>query len=142
MDRLILVVTGAHLRSEAGDRPLAYALAEEVRRRLEARGEDNPPTVLVCSDVWYLNNEDLRRFPVVSVGGPGVNALSAYLTGRLPAAFAVEGVLCVQLDLDFVEMSACCWGMDSRTTVPAVEAFIEKYLDVFLEHALRRLEEA
>jgi len=46
--------------------------------------------VLVCSDVWYLNNDPLRSRPTISIGGPGVNALSAYLADKLPSAFAIE----------------------------------------------------
>src|SRR5262245_48356679 len=62
-DRLILIVTGAHLKAEASDRPLAYHLRKKMTDWLASHGTpENPecPRVLVCSDVWYLNNEPLR----------------------------------------------------------------------------------
>lgn len=142
-DELILIVVGAHLRAEVGDRPLAYLLR---RRMLEWLKEDDGDgqyggRVVVCSDVWYLNREELRSRPAISVGGPGVNAFSAFLADKLPSAFSIEGVLLVQLDLDFEDRLACVWGMDHASTVSAVDAFIERYLDDFMAAAVREGEE-
>lgn len=152
-DRLLLIVTGAHLRAESADRPIAYALRERIVRWLDARagadgldapGEpDDAPRafdVLVCSDVWWLNNDELRECPTISVGGPGVNALSAYLADKLDSAFVIEDWLMVQLDLDFDEVTACCWGMNHDATIEAVAAFETRYLESFLEAAARRTE--
>lgn len=137
-DRLILIVTGAHLDAEAGDRPTAYGLRQRMIDWLSGKGEaDAAERVLVCSDLWYLNNDPLRARPTVSIGGPAVNALSAYLGDKLPSAFAVENVLLVQADLDFVDVVACCWGRDRAATAAAVEAFAERYLDGFMEAAVR-----
>src|SRR5262245_25499431 len=75
-DPLILIVVGAHLRAEVGDRPLAYRMRERVvawlrehfrveRADADDRGgggggddadageEGLPCGVVVCSDVWY-----------------------------------------------------------------------------------------
>lgn len=137
-DRLILIVTGAHLSAEAADRPAAYGLRRRMLEWLAARGEpEDPgrPRVIVCSDVWYLNNDALRARPTVSIGGPAVNALSAYLGDKLPSAFTIENVLIVQADLDFDDVVACCWGKDAASTAAAVEAFVERYLDGFMEAA-------
>lgn len=137
-DRLILIVTGAHLKAEASDRPLAYHLRKVMSDWLTRKGlPENPecPRVLVCSDVWYLNNEPLRSRPTVSIGGPGVNALSAYLGDKLPSAFSIENVLLVQADLEFIDVVATCWGVDDSSTAAAVEAFANKYLDAFMTAA-------
>jgi hypothetical protein len=139
-DRLILIVTGAHLMAEAADRPIAYGLRQAILRWLAAHDEaDDPerPRIVVCSDVWYLNNDPLRSRPTVSIGGPGVNALSAYLADKLPNAFSIEDVLAVQADLDFVEPVVCCWGATAANTAAAVEAFTERYLDGFMEAAIK-----
>ena len=107
---------------------------------LAARGLPETPSnprVLVCTDVWYLNNDPLRSRPTVSIGGPGVNALSAYLGDKLPSAFAVEDVLLVQADPEFTDAIACCWGRDTRATAAAVDAFTERYLDAFMDAATR-----
>lgn len=87
---------------------------------------------LVCTDVWFLNDDSLRRCPVISLGGPRVNALSAYLGDKLPGALVIDGVLMVQLDVEFAERSVCCWGESAAGTAHAVEIFCEKYLDGFL----------
>jgi hypothetical protein len=131
LDRLILIVTGAHLHAEATDRPIAYSLANAISE--QQRGERG--RVLVCSDLWYLNNEPLRSCPTISIGGPAVNALSAYLADKLPSAFVVEGKVLVQADPGFDEAVACCWGADEAGTAAAVNAFIDRYLAAFLEAA-------
>lgn len=139
-DQLILIVTGAHLRAEAIDRPIAYHLRHQIAGWLARHDQpESPdrPRVLVCSDVWYLNNDPLRSRPTISIGGPGVNALAAYLRDKLPSAFTVEDVLMVQADLDFVEVLASCWGVDAGATAAAVDAFVERYLDAFMDAAQR-----
>ncbi|MEC9374474.1 MAG: hypothetical protein VYC34_11550 [Planctomycetota bacterium] len=141
-DRLILVVTGAHLRSEVGDRPLAYKLRQSMIDWMDRHfGSDQRPyTVVVSSDIWVMNNDELRGCPTVSIGGPGVNAFAAYLADKLESAFVVEDVLMVQLDLDFDDLIASCWGMDHASTVAAVSAFEDKYLDGFMEAAMLRMD--
>lgn len=146
--RLIVLVTGAHLRAETGDRPIAYRLRTRMLDWLAARGlVDSTPgehpgadgahhPVVVCSDLWYLNRPELRERPTVSIGGPGVNALSAHLADKLPSAYALDGVLLVQMDLELIERVACCWGTDHAATVAAVDAFIQKYLDDFMSAAI------
>lgn len=133
LDRLILVITGAHLHAESRDRPIAYRLARAIAERVNSRGGE----AIVCSDVWYLNNDQLRSCPTVSIGGPAVNALSAYLGDKLPSAFVVEGKVMVQADIEFEEAIACCWGSDQTGTSLAVDAFVDRYLDGFLEAAAR-----
>src|SRR5688500_9652294 len=97
--------------------------------RFGPRGDGmHPCTVVVCTDVWYLNDPDLRECPVLSVGGPGVNALSAALGGRIPSALVIDDVLVVQTDTDFEDLTACCWGMGTRETAAAAEIFADKYL--------------
>ncbi len=143
LQRLLLIVTGAHLRAETYDRAIAYRLRERVMARLNERfgpekhGRPHPLTPLVCSDLWYLNNEPLRSRPTISVGGPDVNALTAYLADKLPSVLAVEDVYLVQMDPDLVDVAACCWGADAESTLAAVEAFEARYLEEFLEEAAK-----
>lgn len=144
VERLLLIVVGAHLRAEVADRPLAYALRDRVDAWLDARAgaiDGHRPDVIVCTDIWYLNNEELRSRPTISIGGPGVNALAAYLADRLETAFVVEDVLAVQVDLDFVDPVASCWGTTHDSTRAAIDAFCDRYLDAFLEDAMKRTEE-
>jgi hypothetical protein len=129
----ILVVTGSNLKAERLDRPLAY----RVREAIDAAGDQDAGRLgVVLSDIWYLNNEELHERPVISVGGPGVNALSQYLWRRLPTALFVEGVLMIQMDVAFQDMRASVWGMDHATTIEAVQTFLTKdYLARFLRAA-------
>jgi hypothetical protein len=142
-EQLLLVVVGAHPKAEAGDRPVAGWLRDRMTRWLDGRFGPaaegmHPCNVLVVTDVWYLNDRDLAPCPVVSVGGPGVNALSAALGGRIPSVFVIDNVLVVQLDPEFDELRACCWGMGTAQTAAAVELFVERYLDGFMEAATAR----
>ena len=138
-DRLICIVVGVQLRAELGDRPLAYRIEQELRQRLEAAlgkpAEGEPPRLapVVLSDVYYLNNDELQARPAISVGGPGMNALSAMLVDKLPTAVAIEKTLVVQMDLEMDDVRCAIWGMDHLDTVRAVDLFITKYLDRFVE---------
>ncbi len=129
----VLIVTGAHLRAEVHDRPVAYRLADAFRGRIPRPEAAPPPEIIVCSDLWYLNNDDLRRNPTVSVGAPGVNALTASLAARLPSASVVENEYIVQLDPDFLDPIALVWGVSPRATSVAAGVFIERYLARFIE---------
>ncbi len=129
-DNLVLIVTGSTLRAEDKDRPLAYALAEEIRKRLPP---DSSWRCLVISDLHYINNEDLHECPLICLGGPGVNHLSAILLRELPPALAVDRVLLIQMDVQLKDLRTCLWGMNHDTTVEAIQTFIQKgYLDRFL----------
>jgi hypothetical protein len=131
----LLIVTGAHLDAETHDRPVAYSLRELIGRRFAAM--DRPEArAVVCCDVWYLNNEPLRRRATISIGAPGINALSAFLAGKLPSVFTIDDRLIVQADLEMIDLVACCWGTDHGNTAAAVDAFVERYLEDFLRAAL------
>ncbi|GMU20638.1 MAG: hypothetical protein AMXMBFR13_07350 [Phycisphaerae bacterium] len=126
----ILIVTGATIRAEEMDRPLAYRLAEEVRSRLSS---DSAWRVLVISDVLYLNDKDLQRCPLIAIGGPGVNSLSGALYRELSSVLAVENVLIIQMDADLQDLRCCLWGMNHEQTVEALDLFCGRgYLDHFL----------
>ena len=124
-EEAVLIVCGAHLRAEWYDRPIAYRL----RAALAERGLGS---AIVVSDVWYLNRDELRHRPTVSVGGPEVNALSAYLGARLPSAYVVDGVCVVQFDVDSADAVASCWGAGAEGTLAAVEAFVDRYAGEFV----------
>lgn len=134
----VLIVTGSHLRAEAFDRPLAYHLRESLlgwfRRHEIAPAKEGPvdTRVLLCGDIWYMNQDELRRAPVISVGGPEVNAFTAYLADKLPSLFAIEGKVLVQGRPDFAQPVAACWGAHAEQTVRAVQAFEERYIDAFM----------
>ncbi len=152
-EQCIVVVCGAHLLAERFDRPHADRLRERMERWLidndEPGGDSGDGVdqeggcvggveVVICTDLWYLNNTELRARPTLSVGAPGVSALGAYLADKLPTALAVDGVLSVQMDMDFVDIVASCWGSSHAATGRAVDEFIDRYLDEFMKRASAR----
>jgi len=144
VERLIWIVVGIQLNAELGDRPLAYRVEGEIKSRLIDRlGKPDPGAMpalapVVISDVYYLNDAAAQARPAISIGGPGVNALSALLTDKLPTPVAIEDTLVVQMDLDFADNRCAVWGMTHLDTVRAVDLFIAKgYLDMFLDGVVK-----
>lgn len=139
---LMFVVVGAHLRAEVGDRPLAYkivdAIDDWITEHSEALALDIHP--IVCSDIWYINHRELQQRPTISVGGPGVNALSAYFSQKLEAAFVRDEQMMIQLDPECVDLRCSVWGMDHEFTVQAVELFIGEYLDRLMRAVATQVE--
>jgi hypothetical protein len=136
----LVIVVGADLRAEALDRPIAHALQRGVNTLLAkeavALGR-TLPAAAVCTDVWYLNSNHLRLCPTISVGGPELNALSAYLIGRIPPVLAVEGRYAVHADPRGEQLTACLWGVDSTNTAQAMDAFCSKYVETFVQSCVR-----
>lgn len=147
--RLICIVTGVQLKAELGDRPLAYRVEQEARRLLKkllpAPTEEDPLPLLspvVITDVYYLNSEELQEQPVISIGGPGVNAVSNTFVNDIPTAVAIEESLLVQMDVEMNDLRCAVWGMDHLQTVQAVDLFIAKgYLETFVRGVVRWREE-
>ena len=129
LNRTILVVVGATLRGEEMDRPLAYRIADEAAKRLPA---ESGWRALVVSDILYLNDKDLADCPVISLGGPGVNSLSAVLFRELPSVLAIDQTLLIQMDPNLDDRRCCLWGLNHDQTVEAVDLFIKLHLDHFL----------
>jgi hypothetical protein len=95
---------------------------------------------VVCSDIWYMNQEALHQRPTISLGGPGVNALSQYYAEKLTPAVVRENKIILQLDPEFTDLRVCIWGMNHSLTVDAVELFYRKYLDGYLRAVATQVE--
>lgn len=137
-----LVVVGADLRAEAFDRPIAWVLCGKLNAKLAAAMPGGCAAAMVCTDVWYLNNNHLRLLPTISVGGPEVNALSAFLIGRVPMVFAAEDRFVVHADVGMEQLLACVWGVDPEQTAAGTSVFEERYLASFVESMARAMSEA
>lgn len=133
LQTVLPIVIGAHPIGEIEHRPLGYRLGEVIAARAMALGEDaHRLTPLVCSDLWYLNDRALMERPTIAIGDPAINAATAFLANRLPAALVIEGALRIHLDPEFIDLNTCMWGVDRQATAMAVEAFIERYLVEFV----------
>ena len=137
----VIVVVGAHPRAEQADRSLAYRLRSEIELWKE-RHEDLLSTsieVLVITDLWYMNDDKLRTLPTICIGGPGVNALSAYLAQHLSEENQ-EADIIMQVDEEFTDLRAVVWGKDHEKTVHGVELFMDKFLDGYLRAVATQVE--
>jgi hypothetical protein len=134
IDDLLLVVVGAHLKSEIADRPLGDRLVRLIRDWQATVLEEGDTALIpvVCSDVWFLNDRDLMRQPCIAIGEPGHNAATAYYAARLPKTYVVENVCAVQFDPENLDGSVCLWGADASGTELAFEAFVTRHLDAYL----------
>lgn len=134
----ILIVTGSNLRAEQADRPLAYGLKEIIADLMPDLTYESP--VLVLSDLWYLHAETLHDMPMISIGGPSVNAVSAHLSQRLPTVLVADNTLTIQMDPTLEDLRVCVWGVHHDTTVNALELFVDRgYLEQLIKAAIARL---
>lgn len=134
----ILIVVGAHLSAELYDRPIAYRLREQLMRAVEKSLDSklDPGSIVVLSDLWFLNRDELRSQPFITVGGPTVNALTASLADKLPSIFAIDGQLITQMDADGEVPIAACWGTGPAETARACDEFMARGLELFLDAIL------
>jgi hypothetical protein len=126
------IVVGAALEAELNDRRVAARLCAEVRAGLAAIDGAVRLEPVVLTDLWYLNDPALRVQPTISIGRPELNAVTAYLSARVPTAHVVEDAFRIQLDPELIDLHACVWGSDHGGTVDAVACFCERFLPAYL----------
>jgi hypothetical protein len=136
--RLLLIVTGSTLRAEEMDRPLAYYLKQRLEQVLSEAAISGRQglvgyVVRVVADFRWIHDEPLQSLPTISLGGPGVNALSHRWLEEVPVSLAYSERYFIQMDPDLTEPRASVWGMDNTTTQIAVSVFIDRFLPRFLE---------
>jgi len=136
--RPLLVVTGSTLRAEEMDRPLGYYLKQRIEQAVleaTARGLQDLKDYVVCvvADFRWIHDEPLQSLPTISLGGPGVNALTHHWLEELPISLAYNERYFIQMDPDLVEPRASVWGMDNATTQIAVSVFVDRFLPRFLD---------
>jgi len=148
IDRLVWIIAGVQLTAELGDRPLAYRVEAEVRRLLgellgpPPEGELPLLSPAVISDVYYLNSDEAQTRPLISIGGPGVNAVSGALVNEVPTVVAIENALVVQMDLEMTDLRCAVWGMDHLDTVRAVDLFLTRgHCETFIKGVVKQMQE-
>lgn len=134
LDQAFVLVVGAHPQAELYDRPVV----EQLRDRIEHWQDDHfdmidPMQVIVCTDLWYLNDAPMMRRPTIAVGRPGHNAATAFLANRLPEAFSVSDLVHMHFDPEYVEQAVCVWGKNEEATASAGKLFADRYLERFLQ---------
>jgi hypothetical protein len=124
------------------DRPLAYYLKQRVEEIIGsgikatglAQGQAcSDYQVRVIADFRWIHDEFLQGLPTISLGGPGVNALSHRWLEEVPISLAYNERYFIQMDPDGGEPRVSIWGMDNTTTQLAVSVFVDRFLPHFLE---------
>jgi hypothetical protein len=139
---LVLIVVGAHLRAEVADRPLAYRLRDQVEAWVAQQRDSlaTPIRPVVCSDIWYLNHSVLHSRPTVSIGGPGVNALSSHFARSIAGRDDNDQQVILQIDPEFTDLRVSIWGTDHELTAKGVDLFVKDYLEGFLKAVATQVE--
>ena len=111
-----------------------------VKRHHDQLSLDMHP--VVCTDLWYINHNELQTRPTICLGGPKVNALSAYFAQHLPEEQQQQPDprVLIQIDPDFTDLRVCLWGSDHELTVKGLQLFGRRYLDGFLRAAATQVE--
>jgi hypothetical protein len=136
--RWLLIVTGSTLRAEEMDRPLGYYLKQRIEDSLSQavtmgrQGLDDY-LVRIVADFRWIHDEPLQNLPTISLGGPGVNALSHRWLEEVPVSLAFSERYFIQMDPDLAEPGASIWGMDNASTQIAVSVFVDRFLPRFLD---------
>jgi hypothetical protein len=139
---VVMVVVGSHLRAETADRPLAYHVQKYITDWVAQHRDALNVNIqaIVCSDIWYLNHKTLQQRPTISVGGPGVNALSAYFAQALPEKTGSEAQVLIQIDPEFTDLRVCIWGSNHEFTVKGIHLFSKQYLGDYLRAVANQVE--
>jgi hypothetical protein len=136
--RWLIIVTGSTLRAEEMDRPLGYYLKQRIEDSL-SQGSINGRSgledyhVRIVADFRWIHDEPLQSLPTISLGGPGVNALSHRWLEEVPVSLAFSERYFIQMDPELAEPRASIWGMDNASTQIAVSVFVDRFLPRFLD---------
>jgi hypothetical protein len=136
--RWLLIVTGSTLRAEEMDRPLGYYLKQRIEDSLAQAAATKQPElndylVRIVADFRWIHDEPLQNLPTISLGGPGVNALSHRWLEEVPVSLAFSERYFIQMDPDLAEPRVSIWGMDNASTQIAVSVFVDRFLSRFLD---------
>jgi hypothetical protein len=126
------IVVGANLSAELCDRRRAMYLQQAITDWMQEQGINEAPWPLVCSDLWYLNDTELRVQPTICIGNPDVNAATAALSSKLETVHLEDAQFRIQLDPQFIDLKCCIWGVDDAGTQSGMDYFVCGYLPHFL----------
>jgi hypothetical protein len=132
VQQTILIVVGSDVKPEEKDRPIAYKLKANIEQSPKY-GSLAFRKCIVISDALFDSDKIIQLCPTISIGGPGVNALSALLAEKLPIYLKKDDRYFIQFDETPQNNRISLWGMDQQSTEEAVNCFIsEGLLDKYL----------
>ncbi len=133
VNETILIVVGAGIKPEQKDRPLAYWLQKQIDK---TGGFERTPfsKSIVITDALFRSDKIIQACPTISIGGPGVNRVTAELVNELPIYISEDYRYYIQCDDKPGKNRVLIWGMDQETSSGALNVFIESgLLDDFLK---------
>ncbi len=134
-EETVVIVVASDLEPGHPDRRSAEGLKDEIDSR--GRGWSYRRAVIATDETWF-ETELFHHAPVIAIGGPGVNGVSARLAGELPSVWTDGDRVVIQATLDDGPRRATLWGTDRHATTEAVDAFIQRgWLDEFLDRCWR-----
>ena len=116
----VLVVVGAGVVPQIHD----GVTASQLKIELDARGDGDLKCALVVTDVGLLREPVFRQCPLICLGGPAANALTAELEGSVPSDPRSTTRVRVHHDLSNAGRQVLLWGTDAPATTAAVEQFL------------------
>ena len=131
-DQVLPIVVGAHLRAEVGDRARANRVKDAIVGWMKENDITDPPWPLVCSDLWYLNQIELKTQPTICIGHPEINAATAAIAAALQTVALVDDSYRIQLDPEYIDCTCCFWGVNHAHSERATEAFIADFMPELL----------
>ncbi len=133
---MLPIVVGIHLHAEAHDRPLAYKLHHHLIAWQEVICDEIALEPVIMTDIWYLNHAAIHQQPVITIGNPKHNALTAFLTDKVPTVHAIDRSHLIQMDPAGLILKVCLWGEEAADTLTSVEGFCDRFMDDYLQNAI------
>jgi len=127
VNQTILIVVGSEIKPEEKDRPLAYKLQQRIAQS-DKYGKLPFRKCIVISDILFEKDKIIQVCPTISIGGPGVNLVSARLVEKLPVHINKNNRYFIQYDKNPKNNRVSLWGMDQATTNEAIDTFINEGL--------------
>ena len=135
VNQTILIVVGSDINPEEKDRPIAYYL-QRLIEQMPLYGSLPFRKCIVISDSLFESDKIIQICPTISIGGPGVNVLTARLVEKTPVYFTENDRYFIQYDETASNNFVCLWGMDQQSTREAVDKFIN---DGLLEKFIKKI---
>jgi len=131
-EKVIPIVVGVHLRAEIGDRLRGESLKKAITNWKKGYQLSESPWPLVCTDMWYLNQAELRIQPTVCIGSPEVNAATTAISSRLSTVILKDEEYRIQADPSYVDLKCCMWGTNEHHSDTCLDVFISKIMPLWL----------
>lgn len=123
--KTVLLVVGSQIIAQIHDGTAAAGLREEINRRGR---KENLEFACVVTDTSLLLERDFMEFPMISIGGPASNKLTAALADQLAIEPGGPQVIKVQHSMSSGDRRVALWGGLAGETTQAVDFFVSSGL--------------